>query len=134
MSANPGAVEYRLEHSPYGDGTVSLTGNEANARRIQTALLAHGLAGDVKYGLELQSYIGEILDDIEVDDIKRRITAILEKMVPDVTLQALVVERQDDQRTLLVGFTIGAPREEPFSFALQMTRYQRNVVVKEFKL
>ena len=134
MSANPGAVEYRLEHSPYGDGTVSLSGNEANARRIQTALLSHGLAGDVNYGLELQSFIGEILDDVQTSDLQRQITDILNRMVPDVTLQAMVVESDTDNRTLLLGFTIGEPREEPFSFALQMSRYQRNVVVKEFKI
>ena len=139
MSAEPGSTEYLMEFSQYGDGAAKANGAEADARRIQSALLSEGFVGDQRQGFALTDYIGEILDDQALSEISGGISAVLIRLVPDVAILAQAVEAAEDKRTLLIGFTIAQTdpatrRTSNYSFALQVALPARQVVIRNFTL
>lgn len=136
MSALPGATEYRMEISPYGDGAESLTGPQADARRIQSVLITQGLVGDSGHGADIQSYIGEILDDQQVSKLNSVVSDVVRRACPGVVLAASAVQAGPDGKSLVFGFTLGAksPGEEPYSFAVQVLKGVTTLSIREFRL
>ncbi len=125
-----------MELSQYGDGAVSVTGMDADARRIQTALLSHGLAGDSTHGMTIQNRVGEILDETEIQDITQEMEQVVAKLCPDVTVAASAVTPGDDNRSVVVGFTLGSndPTVPDVSFAVVVKKVETRTVVTEFRL
>jgi len=114
MTSKPGATEFTFAFSNVG-GAVELTGNQADARRIQNVLLGKRRSGCSPYGLDLKSYLLEIRDSQSTAEVEGRATEQVSRYTPGIRVNALVVEQpetqaggRDRRHSLVVGVSLGS--------------------------
>ena len=140
MTKNAGATEFSLAYSPRG-GLVTRTGYLADAKRIQNVLFGRPRAGDVDFGLAIQTYLMEIADDQTRSEIHRKATQLIAKYCPNVNVRALVVEVPPasvdptgrGSNTVVIGITLGT-RDGDVNFALLGTRKPEGTLVSSLVL
>jgi phage baseplate assembly protein W len=140
VTTTAGDREYLLGFSDRRE-TSSATGGLADARRIQNVLFGRPRAGEAGYGLNLQSYLMEIMDAKTLSELQAKASEQVSRYCPGVRVLAMVVEARTLEadpagrgvNSLVVGFTLGTETGEE-SYALVATPRAGRVTVSTLTL
>lgn len=131
MSNFPGKTEYSFEYDDRG-GVSSVSGDLADARRICQVLFGKRRADDIKFGVDLPSYLMEIADDETKKAIQEAALRQIKTYCPGVNIRGVLVQYQseaagasgghDQQNTLLFGISIGSRDSGAYDFGISVSR------------
>lgn len=141
MTTASGATEYKLQFSDRG-GLEELSGHEADARRIQTVLFGHQMAGMTEFGLEVQKYLFEFSDSSTLEEIQDRATSLIALYCPGVRVLGLVVQRISaandpsgrGTNSIVIGISLGRDDAPAYDFGLAASNTAGGLVVSTLKL
>lgn len=141
MSSSPGKTEFKLQYNDRGT-LATLTGPEADARRIQNVLFGHAFAGNAEFGIDLQSYLMEPSSPEVIGEIESKVSTLIKKYCPEVRVNAILVDLQDvthgpvgrGTNTLILGISLGADNGQSYDFALVGSRDAKGAVVSSLVL
>jgi hypothetical protein len=139
MSTNSGDREYILNYSERNE-TASFKGGLADARRIQNVLFGKPRAGEADYGLNIQSYIAEILDDTTIRELEAKALDQIKRYCPDISIKAFIIEIQSAKNdptgrganNITIGITLGksaASGEESFAIVGSVSNKKTTISV-----
>ena len=141
MSSRPGKTEFRLSYDDRG-GVVALSGDVADAQRIQNVLFGQPRADDAQFGVDLRSYLMEIADQTTLEEIRARATNMINRYCPGIVVRGMLLEYLDGAmdptggggNALLFGLSLGSRDSGNYDFALVASRGSDGRVVSRLVL
>jgi phage baseplate assembly protein W len=143
MSAAPQKDEFVLEYSDRNSAKV-LSGYQADAKRIQSLLFGHGRAGDFDLGVDIQSYLYELSDEITLNTINSLVRNSIAKYCPNINLKQVEVDilkpseittMNFHENSLILGFSLGKYNTDPpYEFAIIARSDDKRNIISEIIL
>jgi hypothetical protein len=141
MASQAGKDEFVLQFSDT-NSIETMTGPEADARRIRNVLFGHGRAGDFKLGIDIQSNLFEFGDSKTLERIASDAREAIGTYCKDVDVKelttAMLPADQDptgrNNVSLVIAISIGTPSGAPYDFALVATKTAKKTVISTLVL